>query len=98
MVSSSASVRLSCGSSRAAASAATTFLGWIAFWKIPYDRPCEVDAAPSSGPDGTSSVCGSELLSRERAAEHIPSAHPQPAQPTLRVRAGLLVPELGDRP
>jgi hypothetical protein len=36
----------SCGSSRAAAKAATTFLRWSAFWKIPYERSCEVDAAP----------------------------------------------------
>jgi hypothetical protein len=42
MVSSSASKRLSCGSSFAAATAATTFLRWGAFWKIPYERPCEV--------------------------------------------------------
>jgi hypothetical protein len=55
MVSSSASSRLSCGSSLAAATAAITFLRWIAFWKIPYERPCEVDVPPPGaetvGPD-----------------------------------------------
>jgi hypothetical protein len=55
-VSSSASIRLSCGSSRAAATAATTFLRWIAFWKIPYERPCEVDLSPLRGRDGMTSV------------------------------------------
>ena len=52
MVNSSASARLSCGSSLAAATAAITFRRWIAFWKIPYDRPCEVEAAPLRGRDG----------------------------------------------
>jgi len=31
---------------RAAATAAITLRRWIAFWKMPYERPCEVDLPP----------------------------------------------------
>jgi hypothetical protein len=51
MVSSSASSRLSCGSSRVAATAAITSRRWSAFWKIPYERPCEVDVVEGSESD-----------------------------------------------
>jgi hypothetical protein len=49
-VSSSASSRLSCGRSRAAAKAATMLRRWMARLKIECGRPCEVDAVPPSGP------------------------------------------------
>jgi hypothetical protein len=49
--SSASSSRLSCGSSSAAATAAITFLRWSAFWKIPSDRPAEVDVPASLGPE-----------------------------------------------
>jgi len=39
---------------RAAATAAITLRRWIAFWKMPYERPCEVDLPPLPGPDGRS--------------------------------------------
>jgi hypothetical protein len=47
---SSASSRLSCGRSRAAAKAATMLRRWMARLKIECGRPCEVDAVPPSGP------------------------------------------------
>jgi len=56
MVSSSASSRVSCGSSFAAATAAITFRRWSAFCKIPYERPCEVDVPPLRGRSGLSSL------------------------------------------
>src|SRR6188472_2942937 len=62
MVSSSASSRLSCGSSRAAVTAATTFRRWIAFWKIPYDRPCEVEVPPSRGRTASQAYFGANLV------------------------------------
>jgi hypothetical protein len=48
--------QLSCGSSRAAASAATTLRRWRARLKIEWGRPAEVDVPPPAPETGVTSV------------------------------------------
>ena len=86
MVSSSASSRLSCGSSRAAAKAATTFLRWTAFWKIPYDIDAFNDRDSDADPwavDAEMTAPGAQVSGRDNVIGFI--AGFQEAFPDLRL-------------